>query len=229
MDWGSQQSLDSRLEWCKQLRDSVYALNLPPQQTRPELQSTTRQSRPTLDNETPMVEDHTPTGYSPYCRKRRNSTPSEDSHTQVAKHMTQDMSLPHWHTTPPQPAAPPTDLSQQQQSHALSPLLPTPSQTHVQSPATQVIPSLMDIKFTPHTRRQLESRRLHLHTPRHNTQQHTPYTPLHIPRNHSIPHAPYTSPTTIPLVQTIAQLLNTAHQLLNVLNYQTISTHMVYP
>ena len=118
----------------------LQAWTPPPQQTQTIQQTPQDHAQQLETHQTPM--DHTPTGYAPYTRKRRNSTPSGKSPTQVHTDTKND-SLPHWHTTPPQPSQSPTTVPQQ--PHTLSPLLPTPSQP----PSHQTIPPLMSIKFTP--------------------------------------------------------------------------------
>ena len=180
----------------------VPAWTPPPQQQVQQIQTT---------HETTM--DHTPTGYAPYTRKRRNSTPSEN--TQVHKDTKID-SLPHWHTTVTTPPPPSQSPTPPQHPHALSPLLPTPSQP----PSHQTIPPLMSIKFTPHTLRKLQSRLHQPHMPTYNCQPHTafipPNTPIHSPRTHPLPQPPH-NPPIIPLTQTIEVLLHTVHQLTNTL------------
>ena len=134
----------------------------------------------------------TTSSFSPYIRKKRknsfNSTESEDEDhtTQVPMHTDPILptTLPPW--TPPQPTPPPKEPSHpNQHPPATSPLLPTP-------PATQKIPSLMNIKFTPHTIRQIKTRLHQRNTPSYHHKQQIP--PL-------LPHF-------IPLLHTTALLLN---------------------
>ena len=98
-------------------------------------------------------QQHTPTGYAPYTRKRRTA---EQSHPcQVPnKLQIKPNTLPDW--TPPQPTLPPQEQSQAiHPPPTATPPPPTPPTSlppnQPENNPTHAIRPLMSITFTPHT------------------------------------------------------------------------------
>ena len=179
-------------------------------------------------------QQHTPTGYAPYIRKRRTA---EQSHPcQVPnKLQIKPNTLPDW--TPPQPTLPPQEQSQA--IHSLPTAVPPPPTPPTSLPPNQpennpthAIQPLMSITFTPHTILQIKTHlhqqqpsqapHRHLPTPRHHF---TPQHPHHTPKYQPHPPAPFIQHFTH-LLQPIYTVLQTLCHTLHSMCLNTQPTNM---
>ena len=176
------------------------------------LEDSLRLGTPNTEPQHTDSQQHTPTGYAPYIRKRRTS---EESHPPQVPNKIQitPKILPVW--TPPQPTLSPQEQSQP--IHLLPttiPPLPTPPAAlptnHLENNPIQTIQPLMSITFTPHTILQIKTR---LH------QQQSPRTPhLHTPRHHFTSQHPLPTTPFVPFLNTLTQLLQTLHHTVKTLH-----------